>query len=120
MAPEGTGPEVGLLDAAGRRRATMMENAEDEYAFSMFDASGSVRFAVGTTNRGFVGLNVGDEHRVIRSNLNANDDGSDAGFRTWDADGHVRTKLGSIEGDPSIFALRVFDEQEQVLWQAPY
>jgi len=119
MAPEGTGPEVALLDEAGRRRATMMENAEGEYALSIFDASGSVRFGLGTTNRGFLGVNVGDEHGVIRSNLYANDDGSDAGFRTWDADGHVRTKLGAVEGDPSVFALRVFDEQEQVLWQAP-
>jgi hypothetical protein len=49
----------------------------------------------------------------------ANDDGSDTGFRTWDSDGRVRTKLGMVEGDPSIFAVRVFDEQSQVLWQAP-
>src|SRR5689334_10705862 len=28
MAPGGTGPEVALLDEAGRGRATMMENAE--------------------------------------------------------------------------------------------
>jgi hypothetical protein len=96
----------------------MMENTEGEYAFSVFDASGALRFGVGTTKRGFVGLNVRDEHGVIRSNLYANDDGSDTGFRTWDVDGHVRTKLGAVEGDPSAFAVRVFDVQGQVLWQA--
>jgi hypothetical protein len=119
MAPEGTGPEVALLDEAGQRRATMTQNSEGEYAFLVFDSGGSMRFGVGTTRRGFVGLNVRDGHGVIRSNLYANDDGSDTGFRTWDADGRVRTKLGSLEGDPSTYAVRVFDEQSQVLWQAP-
>jgi hypothetical protein len=69
MAPEGTGPEVALLDEVSRRRATMMENGEGECAFSIFDASGAVRFGVGTTRRGFVGLNVRDARGVIRSNM---------------------------------------------------
>jgi len=119
MAPEGTGPEVALLDEVGRRRATMMENGEGDYAFSIFDASGAARFGVGTTKRGFVGLNVRDARGVIRSNMYANDDGSDTGFRTWDADRRVREKLGAVEDDPSTFAVRVFDGQGQVLWQAP-
>jgi hypothetical protein len=119
MTPEGTGPEVALLDETGHRRATMTENSEGEYAFNIFDASGAVRFGVGTTKRGFVGLNVRDGHGVIRSNLYANDDGADTGFRTWDADGHVRTKLGAVEGEPATFAVRVFDEQGQPLWRAP-
>ena len=119
MAPEGTGPEVALLDEAGHRRATMTQNGDGEYAFLIFDPDGSLRFGVGTTKRGFVGLNVRDGHGVIRSNLYASDDGSDTGFRTWDEDGRVRTKLGSVEGDPSTYAVRVFDGQSQVLWQAP-
>lgn len=48
-----------------------------------------------------------------------NGDGSDTGFRTWDADGGVRDKPGAVGDDPSTFAVRVFDGQGQVLWQAP-
>jgi len=56
----------------------MTQNSEGEYAFLIFDPGGSLRFGVGTTKRGFVGLNVRDGHGVvIRSNLYANDDGSD-------------------------------------------
>jgi hypothetical protein len=119
MAPEGTGPEIALLDESGHRRITMAESSEGEYGFATFDAANTQRFGVGTTRRGFVGLNVRDGHGVIRSNLYASDDGSDTGFRTWDADGHVRAKLGAAEEDPSIFGVRVFDAQSQLLWQAP-
>ncbi len=63
------------------------------FAFAEIHTSGAVRFGVGTTKRGFVGLNVRDARGVIRSNMYANDDGSDTGFRTWDADRRVREKL---------------------------
>ncbi|MDQ6669658.1 MAG: hypothetical protein M3069_02670 [Chloroflexota bacterium] len=92
MAPEGTGPEVALLDEAGQGRATMTQNSDGEYAFLIFDPGGSPRFGVGTTMRGFVGLNVRDGRGVVRSNLYASDDGSDTGFRTWDADGRVHDR----------------------------
>ncbi len=119
MAPEGTGPEVALLDEAGHRRAAMNQNAEGEYSFVISDTSGTRRFGVGATKRGFTGLNVTDGSGVIRANLYADDDGEDSGFRAWDADGRVRAKLGYLGGDPAEFGVRVLDSQGQVVWKAP-
>lgn len=119
MTPEGTGPEVALLDEAGKRRATMTQNSEGEYGFGIFDDSGTLRFGVGTTKRGFAGLNVRDGSGVIRANLYADDDGEDSGFRAWDAAGQVRAKLGYLGGEPAAFGVRVLDSQGQPVWRAP-
>ncbi len=102
MAPEGTGPEVALLDEAGHRRAAMNQNAEGKYSFVIFDASGTHRIGVGTTKRGFTGLNVrpADGSGVIRVNLYADDDGQDSGFRAWDARRSGRRQAGLSGGRP--------------------
>ena len=51
----------------------------------MTDGSGTLRFAVGTTARGFVGFNVRDGTGTICSNLDATDDGAATDFQTWAA-----------------------------------
>jgi hypothetical protein len=53
MAPEGRGPEVALLDEAGRRRATMTQNSE---GLPHLRCQWRTALRVGTTKRGFVGL----------------------------------------------------------------
>jgi hypothetical protein len=43
-----------VVDEVGRRQASMQhKNAEGEYAFLIFDASGAERFGAGATRRGF-------------------------------------------------------------------
>lgn len=58
----------------------MNQNAEGEYSLVIFDADGTRRFGVGTTKRGFTGLNVTDGSGVIRANLYADDYGENSGF----------------------------------------
>jgi hypothetical protein len=104
MTSEGR-PVVALLDEAGQVCATMFQNqAEGEYGFGILDAQGATLFAVGTTKRGFVGLNVRDGAGTIRAYMQAFDDGSSAAFRVWDSNNNPRAQMVMEQDDVSIGA----------------
>src|SRR5258708_7729376 len=94
------GPTLELLDPAGQVRVAL-DQTPDGYGINIIDASGVVRFGVGTTARegGFVGLDVRDKSGAIRSRIFASDDGTQTGFQVQDPGPKLRAEIGLNEVD---------------------
>jgi hypothetical protein len=114
-------PAFALLDEAGQERFIIAGNPMGGYGMSIRAADGAVRFGVAHGASGgeaFAGLNIRDAAGTIRANLFATDDGSQAGFNVFDADGGQRSRLGYYS-DTETPVLRFVGPDGEVIWQAP-
>ena len=85
-------PGLYVYDEAGQVRAAFGNVVVGgAYGFFVQNERGVARWVLGAGSgaTGFAGFNVRDDAGRLRANMFARDDGTDAGFRVWDADGQL-------------------------------